>query len=111
MKDDNYNSHPICKAMQNSALKQIVEELKKFVEYGCVHKSDLFIILNSMEDVISTYNCVPCDCLEKRLNTLKEKFSGISEIDIKIFISEIETFLNYDSNFDITLKNNSSHKI
>lgn len=111
MNDNNYNSHTVCKAMQNAALNQIVSELKEFIKCKCVYKSRLILTLNSMEEVISAYNCVPCDCLKKRVKTLKQKVLSISEIEVKIFISEIEAFLNSDSTFEITLKDNSSHQI
>lgn len=102
MKNKNYNEDTTCKAMQNAALAQLLKDLKELKSYR--FESDLRPIFNAIVDVLESYDCIPCTCLQNRAESIADDldYSDINPSNIKAFISELETFLNsgdFPSNF------------
>lgn len=97
MKNPLYNSDVTCKAMQNAALKSLLNELKNVESYT---RPILLPIADSIVTVLKAYNCLPCKCLESRATSIRVAVfnSSINVSDIKAFAAELETFINFDKN-------------
>ena len=96
MKKEEYYTDVVCKAMHDAGIRQLVKDLESCNKYA--RKPILIALL----DIIKTYNCLPCDCLSRRisktLTNANNSFFGIcDEFAVKALIAELKTFLGQDN--------------